>query len=193
LNSRTFVNLTKLMPEIETTRLHLRSFIPNDLDTLARLFADGEVMRHLGIESGKTLTRAEAQTVLDKYIAGWAEDGFGICAVWHKATQQLIGLCGLRLRQTPPELLYVLSKEWWGQGLAVEAARACLGYSFEALKLERIVALTRPDNVGSRRVLEKLGMGNEQAVMVYGVAAVSYELTRAEFQPSAADDLRERD
>src|SRR2546423_13569681 len=108
------------MPEIETARLRLRSFIPNDLDALARLFADREVMRHLGIESGKTLTRAETQTVLDKYIAVWAEHGFGICAVLHKATGQLIGLCGLRLRQTPPELLYVLSKEWWGQGLAVE-------------------------------------------------------------------------
>jgi ribosomal-protein-alanine N-acetyltransferase len=175
------------MSEIETARLHLRSFTPNDLDALARLFADREVMRHLGIESGKTLTRTETQTILDKYIAVWTEHGFGICAVLHKATEQLIGLCGLRLRQTPPELLYVLSKEWWGQGLAVEAARACLRYSFEELKLERIVALTRPDNVGSRRVLKKLCMGNEQAVMVYGVAAVSCELTRAEFR--AADSF----
>jgi ribosomal-protein-alanine N-acetyltransferase len=71
-------------------------------------------------------------------------------------------------------------------------ARACLRYSFEELKLERIVALTRPDNVGSRRVLKKLGMHNEQAVMVYGVAAVSYELTRAGFQPGAADYLSKR-
>jgi ribosomal-protein-alanine N-acetyltransferase len=181
------------MLELETARLRLRSFIPSDLDALARLFADPEVMRHLGIESGKTMTRAETQIVLDKYIAGWAEHDFGMCAVWHKATQQLIGLCGLRLRQTPPELLYVLSKEWWGQGLAVEAARACLRYSFEELKLERVVALTRPDNVGSRRVLKKLCMGNEQEVTVYGVAAVSCELTRADFQPGAADYLIKRD
>src|SRR2546421_7442422 len=108
------------MPEIETARLRLRLFTPNDLDALARLFSDPEVMRYLGIESGKTLTRAETKTVLDRAIASWRERGFGRWAVLLKATQKLIGLCGLRQLEDTPELLYLLSKDWWGQGLAAE-------------------------------------------------------------------------
>ncbi len=171
------------MPQIETLRLRLRPFVAADLDELARLVADPQVMRYLGREGGRTMTRAEAEEVLNKFIAGWRERNFGHFAVLLKGQERLIGLCGLKLLEDTPELLYALGREWWGRGYAPEAARACLRYGFEELGLERVVAVTRPLNHASRRVLEKTGMRYQQAVRPYGVTAILYALTRAEFQP----------
>ncbi|HEX8178499.1 MAG TPA: GNAT family N-acetyltransferase [Pyrinomonadaceae bacterium] len=173
------------MPEIETSRLHLRLFTPDDLDDLARLFGDSDVMRYLGVEGGKTLTRAEAQTALGNFAAGWQKHGYGRWAAVLKATRQFVGMCGLRRLEDTPELLYVLSKDYWGQGLAGEAAQACLRFAFEELQLERVVAVTRPDNVRSQQVLTKVGMRYVREVRHYGVHAREYAITRAEFR---ADD-----
>jgi ribosomal-protein-alanine N-acetyltransferase len=181
------------MPEIETARLLLRPFNLNDLDDLARLFGDPAVMRYLGVEGGKTLTRAETQAALDAFIAGWHERGFGRWAVLRKATQQWLGLCGLRLLDGAPELVYALTKDNWRQGFATEAAQACLRFAFEELQLERIVAVTRPGNVASQRVLEKIGMRYEREVQYYGVDALGYALTQAEFRASDAFYLLHRD
>ena len=169
------------MPEIDTARLRLRPFKPDDLDGLARLFADAEVMRYIGVEPGRVLTRNETEAVLESFMDGWRRRGFGRWALVLKATEEMIGLCGLRMLEEMPELLYVLRREHWGAGLAVEAAHATLRFGFEELRFERIVAVTRPENLASRRVLEKLGMRYEQERELYGVVARAYALARADF------------
>lgn len=181
------------MPEIETRRLLLRPFNLADLDDLARLFGDAAVMRYLGVEGGQTLTRDETQAALEIFIAGWRERGFDRWAARLKATQEMIGLCGLRLLDDMPELVYALRKENWGQGFAAEAARACLRFAFEELRLERVVAVTRPGNVASQRVLEKIGMRYEREAQYYGVDTLGYALTRAEFRAGDAFYLLRRD
>lgn len=174
------------MPRIETARLHLRKFTPNDLDDLARLLADPGVMRYLGIEAGRPLARAESEIVLNVTIDAWAKQGYSRWAVVLKTTSQLIGLCGFRAHGSTPELMYLLAPTYWGQGYAYEAAHASLRYGFETLLSERIVAFTRPENSASQRVLHKLGMRLEEEAEVFGVQARCYALTRAEFQPSDA-------
>ncbi len=171
------------MSDIETARLRLRPFTPDDLDDLAPLLGDPAVMRHIGVESGKTLTRAEAAAALDNMINGWRKRGYGRWAVLLKATGQLIGLCGFRLHENMPELIYLLGKTHWGQGFATEAAQASLRYGFAELRFERIVAFTRPENTASQRVLQKLGMRFAGEAPLHGVAALCYVLTRAEFRP----------
>src|SRR3954463_9605678 len=109
------------MPQIETERLRLRPFTAADLDDLARLLADPQVMRYMGQEGGQTMTRVEAADTLSKVMARWRERGFGHFAVLLKATQELIGLCGLKLLDNTPELIYVLEHDHWGQGYAAEA------------------------------------------------------------------------
>ena len=173
------------MAEIETARLRLRLCTPDDLDDLADLFGDAAVMRYIGLESGKALTREEAAGVLDNIISGWHRRGFGRWAVLLKSTGQLIGLCGLKLLDGTPELMYILRRDHWGAGLATEAARACLRYGFEELRFASIIAVTRPENLASQRVLEKIGLHYEREVEHFGVGARSYALTRAQFR---ADD-----
>ncbi|HEY9282014.1 MAG TPA: GNAT family N-acetyltransferase, partial [Pyrinomonadaceae bacterium] len=175
--------------EIETDRLRLRRFLPSDLDSLAGLMGDPEVMRHIGREAGLTLSQPEAEALLDLLVSEWERRGFGRFALFDKATGEFVGLCGWKALEGAdgkPELLYVLGKEHWGSGLAVEAAAACLRYGFAELRMERVVALTRPKNSASRRVLDKLGMRCEGEGIYYGVQVVCYSITRAEFQPCAA-------
>ena len=81
------------------------------------------------------------------------------------------------LEKTPEvEVAYLLAKDYWNQGLATEAARASIEYGLDELKLDRIVAIARPENVGSYRVMEKVGMKYEKDAHYYNVNVVYYAI-----------------
>ena len=170
------------MPEIETARLRLRMIAPDDLDDLAGLFGNPEVMKYLGAEPGTTPSREETRTLIGRMIKFWAENGFGRWAIVNKEDETMVGLCGFRLLDSTPELFYLLSKAHWGKGLATEAARACLRYGFEELGFERIVAAIRHGNIASIRVMPKIGMRYEKELLHAGINALCYVATRDEYQ-----------
>lgn len=165
------------MPEIETDRLLLRQFTPDDLDALALLFADPDVVRYLG--SGLPVAREETETALLSIIAHWQRHGFGRWAVVHKATRELIGYGGLRSFHGEAELVYLLGKTYWGRGLATEMAHACLKFGFEERGFGRVIAMAKTANVRSHRVLAKTGMLFERAANVYGMDVLCYSLSRS--------------
>jgi RimJ/RimL family protein N-acetyltransferase len=164
---------------IETERLVLRRFVPDDLDELVRLRADPEVMRYIGEQS-----REKVEQRLQYYISHYDPHGFGMWAVIHKGTDRMIGWCGLIFLDETPEVEvgYGVARDYWGQGLMTEAARASLRYGFERAGLERIVAVAMPENTASRRIMEKLGMRYEKNVFHYGHDLVYYAIGRDEFQ-----------
>ncbi|MCL4264610.1 MAG: GNAT family N-acetyltransferase [Anaerolineae bacterium] len=85
-------------------------------------------------------------------------------AVTRKATGQLIGNCGVRLKYAGAhegDIGYELAPEQWGHGYATEAARAIVDFGFTQLKLHRISSWCVADNTGSAHVLQKLGMQPE--------------------------------
>lgn len=145
------------MQEIETARLYLRQFTPDDLDELYRIYSDAEVMKYV---SEGVRNREETAADLFQIVADWEKHAFGLWAVVNKQNNQLIGDGGLRfLGKTPEvEVGYVLAKAYWGKGLASEVAAASLKYGFEVLKLEKIGAVAHTENIASRRVMEKVGM-----------------------------------
>ncbi|HEX8475008.1 MAG TPA: GNAT family N-acetyltransferase [Pyrinomonadaceae bacterium] len=176
------------VPDIETARLHFRRFTMDDWDALAELFSDPEVVRFLG--DGKPPDKAECLAHLRNFIENyWTERRLGRWALIHKEDGKLIGYCGLRLLEGAPELTYVLAKAYWGRGLATEAARACLRYGFVELRLERIVAVTRPENVASQHVMEKLAMKCEGEKRFYGIDCIYYSISRQDYQPDASPYL----
>src|SRR4051812_45981791 len=122
------------MHERDTERLQLRLFRPEDLDDLSLIFSDPDVVRYLG--SGQPASRAETEVALQSIIKHWDNYGFGRWAAIYKPTQKLIGYCGLRSYHGTPELVYLLSKPYWGAGLATEMARASLKYGFEDKQFE---------------------------------------------------------
>lgn len=168
--------------EIETSRLRLRPFTPDDLDELSRITADPEVMRHIG--DGQALTREETEHNLHSIIEAFHRRGYGRWALIEKAGGALLGYCGLALPRESPgiELVYLLARRAWGRGLATEASAACLRYGFEELRLERVYALTMPGNLRSRRVLERLGMKFLRDDCYYGYDCVCYALARDDWR-----------
>jgi RimJ/RimL family protein N-acetyltransferase len=168
------------MPEIETERLLLRMFCPEDLDELATLFRDPEVMRYVG--EGQPVNREEADKALRSIIRHWQTHGFGRWAAVNRETREFVGFGGLRSLFGTPEVVYHLATAHWGKGLATELARASLRFGFEDRKFERIVAIAKPLNAASIHVMEKLGMSYEKHASYYGIDVVQYRISREEFK-----------
>ena len=171
------------MHEIETARLRLRQFTHADLADLSRIVADPEVMKYLGRVPGP-LSAVEAEAFLGGVMAHWKRHGFGRWAVVEKEGGRLIGCAGFRSYEGLAELNYLLDKSFWGAGLGTEVAEACLRHGFGEHGFRRVVAFTRPENVASRRVLEKAGVLFEGESVVYGIRVARYAITRDEFARS---------
>ena len=150
---------------ISTERLILRDWRATDLDPFAALNADPEVMRHFRAP----LSRAESDSFADRIRARLAEDGWGLWATEVAASGEFIGFIGLAAPRfqahfTPAvEVGWRLRRDAWGLGYAPEGARAALDFAFDELGLTEVVSITVPDNVKSRRVMQKLGMSYDHA------------------------------
>lgn len=170
------------MTKIETHRMWLRPLAEADLDDLAEIYSDPDVMRYRLIS--QPASRKQTQESLESYLAHWEQHGFGRWATIYKANQQLIGHCGLEYLASlgSVEVNYLLAREYWGQGLATECAIALLSYGFETLQLEQLVALAKPENLASRRVMEKIGMQLEKNIQLYGVEWVLYKIDRNQWK-----------
>ena len=171
------------MDEIHTSRLWLRQFTMDDLDELALIFGDPLVLKYL--KPGRAATREESEQVLQSMIAHWQRHGYGRWAVVEQSTNKLIGYGGLRCFEGTPELVYLLARSYWNCGLATEIARGCLDYGFMQRKFERIIALARPGNLASRRVMEKAGLSYEQAANLFDIDVVRYAVTRSQYLSQA--------
>lgn len=147
------------MMTIETPRLRMRPWVDDDFEPLAAMCADPRVM-----EFYPTLySREESEALWKRIQEHHARYGFGPSAV--EVDGEFAGVLGLnwilrfKTHFTPcVEIGYRLRPEFWGRGLATEAAQAALRYGFESLDLPEIVAHTIPANKRSRRVIEKIGL-----------------------------------
>lgn len=155
---------------IQTMRLILREFRPDDLAALAEILAKPEVMK---FSLSGALSAVEAQAKLERFINSYREYGFGKWAVILKDTNQLIGYCGIAVEriddQEETEIGYRFDPAYWDQGYATEAAAAALDYGVDRLKLPHILGIVERANFRSVRVLQKLGMTYERETIFYGV------------------------
>jgi RimJ/RimL family protein N-acetyltransferase len=164
---------------LETERLILRKFEERDIDAIFAMRSDADMMRFIR----EPQNRDETISWLKLVSSHWKNEKVGFCAVIEKASGQVIGWCGLwRLKETgETEVGYAIAKEYWGRGFAAEAARCFLEYGFTELNLEKIVAVARPENTASRRVMEKLGMRYDYTGEFYGRQLVHYSISKEEF------------
>lgn len=167
---------------IETERVLLRPFAPDDLDAFALICADPEVMRYIG--DGQPLSQAQTQTRLASIIEHRNRHGFGVWAAVDRTSGDLMGYCGLQFLDNTSEVEvgYRLARRFWGMGLASESARASLGFGFGQLALDRITAVVQPGNLASRRVVEKIGLKFVKDARFYNTAVKYYAITQEEFQ-----------
>jgi RimJ/RimL family protein N-acetyltransferase len=155
----------------------------DDLDTLVAWRADEEVSKYLG--TAEQHTREKVEERLSFYLSCYEKYGFGVSGVMQKSDGKLIGWSGLQPLENSGEIEvgYAFDKPYWRQGFATEIASAWLRYGFEQAGLQRIVAVAVPENTGSRRVMEKLGMKFEKRVEHYETECVFYAISRDEFKP----------
>jgi RimJ/RimL family protein N-acetyltransferase len=155
--------------ELTTERLLLRPFTPADQEAIHAVYSDPEVMRHVGHGAHKTI--AETANALRIYGEVLARRGYSFLAVTEREGGALIGDGGLHplAGQGPDvELGYTLARSAWGRGYATELGRALIEHAFGVLRAPRVVAQVEPANLGSRHVLEKLGMTEREVRMAYG-------------------------
>jgi ribosomal-protein-alanine N-acetyltransferase len=150
---------------IETERLLLRRLAEADAPFVLALLTDPDFLTQVGDRGVHDLESAR-RYVREGPGASYARYGFGLNVMQLKSSAAAVGLCGLLRRGSHPdvEIGFALLPQARGQGLALEAAAATLCWGLDSLFLPRIVALTAPENVGSMRILERIGMRFERLV-----------------------------
>ncbi len=166
---------------LQTRRTILRMFTPDDLNALAAIFGNANVMKYLGLDC-KPIAREETEAAILSMIKHWKERNFGRWAVINKEDNRLIGCAGFRSFEETAELFYILDEPYWGKGLATEIAAECLRFGFEERGLHQIIAFTRPENAASRKVLDKINMRFDGEITVFGVEAVRYVFNREDYK-----------
>lgn len=171
--------------QIETTRLHMRPFIIDDVDKLHAHWTDPQVRKYLWDDI--IIPREQVVEVVESSINSFAANGFGFWAVLPKGKNELIGFCGFRFFGEPPEIeiLYSIAPEFVGQGLATETAKAMLRCGFEENRFDRIYAGADPPNAASFRVMEKCGMKFSRRMRINNLETIYYAIARAAFQAGA--------
>ena len=144
------------MFRLETPRLLLREMRADDATALLKVFSDPLVMASF---PGTMPFDAKAmEDCTDRNLRHQSEHGYGLFSVVHKTNGLLIGDCGLERMEIGVELGYDLRSDYWGRGLATEAATAVRDFAFATLQLDRLISLIRVGNDRSRRVADKIGM-----------------------------------
>lgn len=144
--------------EIETKRLILRPFRWEDLEEEFSVVGDPETMSFYP----RAYTREQVAEIITKNIRTFETSGYGLFAVIDKRSGEYVGDCGITIQiidgEEEFEVGYRIRKEYWGQGLAPEAARAMIDYGFKHLGLQKLYSYMAKDHHQSRRTAEKAGM-----------------------------------
>src|SRR5437899_2883007 len=159
---------------LQTARLVIRPFEQGDADAWIAMFSDPEVRRFLPpapVPTMETFERAiESRHAMERELdyAMWAVD--------EMTTGRFIGQCGLRPAKSMDEnagseidLAYHFARASWNRGYATEAAIAVLAHGLGPVGPDSIMAVVVPENVGSWRVMEKVGMRYQGLADYYGL------------------------
>ncbi|GGD84895.1 GNAT family N-acetyltransferase [Paenibacillus nasutitermitis] len=146
---------------LETQRLILREFTVHDLEDIHVYASNPMVVKHMMWGPN---TKEDTQDYMDRVLSMQKQEPrqeFELAAVI-KDTKQLVGGCGIyRSKPSQGEIGYCFHSAFWGKGFASEAADRLLEFGFSELGLHRIFATCRPGNLGSAKVMQKIGMKYE--------------------------------
>lgn len=144
---------------LETDRLTLREITTDDAEFLLKLLNEPSFIENIGDRNVRTVEDAR-QYASNGPIASYKQHGFGLYLVELRESRAPIGICGLVKRDSlsDADLGYALLPEYWRKGYALEATSAVKKYGFADLGHKRILAIVNPDNAGSIKVLDKLGL-----------------------------------
>lgn len=171
-----------LVPErFESERLAYERIVPEHADELASLMRDPEVMRTLW-PSATHPTEEQIASSLNGKVAHWERHGFGMWVAREGATGDFVGRGGPQytdvLGTRAVEVGWAIVRARWGEGFATELAMASVEVVFTQLELQEVIAFTLPDNIASRRVMDKAGFTYEREIFHAGLPHVLYRRRR---------------
>jgi RimJ/RimL family protein N-acetyltransferase len=148
--------------------LILRRLSGGDAEFILELLNEPSFIRNIGDRGVRTIEDA-GHYILNGPVASYAQFGFGLYLVELKENEMPIGICGLLKRDSleDVDIGFAFLPRFWSKGYAYESASAVMDYGRKVLGLARIVALTAPDNQGSIRVLEKIGLRFEKMITLH--------------------------
>ncbi len=153
------------MTLLETDRLTLRKITVDDDAFILDLLNQPSFIQFIGDRGVRTLDDAR-EYISARFIASYEKFGFGLYLTSLKENEIPIGICGLVKRDTlkDVDVGFAFLPQYWLQGYAFESASAVMGYAKNILDIQRVVGIATPDNQGSMRVLEKLGLRFERMI-----------------------------
>ena len=166
------------MDLIETERLLLRPFQPDDAGAAHAWFGDASVMKYAPTGPDASVEKTRAR--LAGYEAHQLRHGFSKWLVVERATGQPVGDAGLLVLENEGwvDLGFRFAPPFWGKGFATEVGRAWVSAAFGALGLPELGAFAHPQNTASLRVLEKLGFREHARETIMGMPAIYFTLRR---------------
>jgi len=175
-------------PTLETERLILRPFVPEDAEELHRILNLDGILRYFPGPGNPDMERVER--FISRQTEQWREKGYAWWAVETKADRRLLGWNGLQyLPETDEtEIGFLIDKAFWGRGLTPEAGRASLRFGFETLGLGEVIALAHPENTASQRVMEKLGLPFVEETVYFDMEVRRFVLSAADYRAAREAD-----
>jgi ribosomal-protein-alanine N-acetyltransferase len=162
---------------LQTARLRGEPLGPEHEREVSRMTLDPRVYRTLWPWASPP-TEADVRDGLAEKRDHWQRHGFGLWLLRDRATGEMVGRGGLQntdaIGAPAVEAAWAIVPERWGEGLATELARASVTVAFDVLGLEHVIAITLPDNLASRRVMDKAGFVFDRRIEHVGVAHVVY-------------------
>ena len=167
-----------LKPVLETDRLALRKMSLGDLDFVATMLADPQVMRFYP----KRYSREESAAWIERQLERYARDGYGLWLVLERETGQPLGQVGLTVQLVDgvaePEVGYLIHHPFWRRGFASEAAAATRDHAFRDLGLPHVISLILPENRPSQAVARRIGMKPERRALHAGIEHLVFARSR---------------
>ncbi|HEY0701889.1 MAG TPA: GNAT family N-acetyltransferase [Candidatus Acidoferrales bacterium] len=160
--------MTARVEVLSTPRLTLRHLSATaDAAFMLELLNEKPFLENIGDRGVRNLADA-ARYIQNGPVESYRQFGLGLYAVELKESGTVAGICGVLKRESLefPDLGFAFLQKFWGQGYARESAEAVMHYARNTLGLKRIVAITKPKNEDSIRLLEKLGFHFEEMVQM---------------------------
>ena len=155
----------KFIMMLETKRLLLRNITPADAEFLIDLWTDPDVTKYMG---GPRNRKNMISDIKENIRNPYAEE-FDLWILTDKATQHPVGHCGLLKKDVDGvaevEVIYVIGKEFQGNGYATEIVNALISYAFYEKKCDNVIALIKPANTASQRVAINSGFELEKKII----------------------------
>jgi RimJ/RimL family protein N-acetyltransferase len=177
----TLAHLQKMKPSISTLQtesLSLRPLEPADAEVLHRIYQTEGVLRYFPGTASPSLEKVQRFIAIQQ--AHWEKYGYGNWGVLPHGEAQIVGWAGLQylpeLDET--EVGFLLDRPFWGKGYATQAAQASIQFAFENINLDHIIALVHPENLASRRVIEKCGLTYQETLALWGMDLMRHSIER---------------